>query len=171
MVKQIHTNLIRELVSLMKNEDKEMCQSIIDYLLELGYVPQKQKVQGYVLSFKNSQVKQTIAKIGAFNNGDKGTFFSIKFYACKNPPQKFTNAVQQAIESSNMQYRCCGCNACGAQKEERGYHYIYPNGDEFIRCGAYVVKIPDLIPEDLNDFRNLLLEQHEYFLSRISIRL
>ncbi len=169
MVKQIHSKLISQLMSSLKNEDKEMCQSIIDYLLELGYVPQKQKVKGYVLSFTNNQVKQTIAKIGTLSNDEQRAFFSIKFYACKNPPQKFLNAVQQAIVSSNMQYRCCGCNACGAREEDRGYHFLFPDGDEFIRCGAYVVKIPDLNPEDITDFRKLLQEQHEYFLTRNKI--
>lgn len=100
------------------------------------------------------------------SNEDKRVFFSIKFYACKNPPQKFQNVVRQAIESSNMQYRCCDCGVCGAEKEKRGYRYTYPDGLDFIRCGAYVVKIPDLVPDDIDDFKSLLREQHEYFLSR-----
>jgi hypothetical protein len=166
MVKEAHGALISELLSLMGDTDKQTCRSIVDGLLELGYVPQRQKVRGFVLSFKSHQVGQTIAKIGAPSGGDREAFFSIKFYACRRPPEKFASAVREAVEASSLQYRCCGCGVCGAKEGERGYRYLRPNGDEFVRCGAYVVRIPDLGPGDADDVKRLLREQHEYFLSR-----
>jgi hypothetical protein len=166
MIKKAHAELISGLMSLLEEEEKVMCQDIIDCLTKLDYIPQKQKVQGYVLSFKNNKVNQTIVKIGIRTKEIKKAFFSIKFYTCKNPPQKFSKAVQKAILSSKEQYKCCNCNVCGADIEERGYHYTYPDGKEFIRCGAYVVEIPNLVPDDIYDFNNLLIEQHEYFILR-----
>jgi hypothetical protein len=99
-------------------------------------------------------------------NKDKRASVCIKFYACKNPPQKFLNAVQQGVEATNGRYKCCGCAVCGAKKEDQGYHTILPGGEEFISCGAYAVKIPDLVTEDIEAFKSLLFEQHEYFLTR-----
>lgn len=99
-MRQSYAELISELLTLLGEEEKAACQKIIDCLTELGYVPQKQKVQCYIVSFKNNSVNQTIAKIGVRSGKIKGAFYSIKFYACKNPPQKFLNAVQTAILKS-----------------------------------------------------------------------
>ncbi len=143
-----------------------MCLNITDCLTELGYVPQRQKVQGYVLSFHNRQVNQTIAKIGVRGGKVSAPFFSIKFYACKSPPEKFLKAVQRAVSLSQGQYKCCGCNLCGAALEERGYLLTYPDGSDFVRCGAYAVEIPGLAPEDIGGFNSLLAEQHAYFQAR-----
>lgn len=167
VIKQRHRDLIDELLSLVNDGEKDTCRAIADDLLDLGYLPQKQTVRGYVLSFKSRRTGQTIAKIGALGDDDRGAFYSIKFYACKEPPQKFRKAVETAIETTNMQYKCCGCGVCGAAEEDRGYSYVSPDSDEFVRCGAYVVRIPDLGREDIEDFGGLLREQHQYFLSRI----
>ena len=48
-------------------------------------------------------------------------------------------------------------------------NYSYPDGKVFNRCGAYVIKIPDLVPDDIYDFNNLLIEQHKYFISRTKL--
>ncbi len=165
-MKKTHELMISELMSQLNEDEKDTCRRIVDSLTELGYIPQRQKVQCFVLSFKNREVNQTIAKIGVRSGVNKGVFYSIKFYACKNPPEKFQNAVRDAILKSNKQYVCSDCGVCGAEKQERGYHYTYPNGEEFIRCGAYVVEIPDLASEDIDDFNNLLREQHTYFATR-----
>lgn len=161
----IHAALLSELMTLLNEDEKITCQKIIDCLTDLGYVPERQKVQGYVLSFKNKKVNKTIAKIG-FKNG-KGVVYSLKFYACENPAPKFSNAIRVTIVKSKEQYKCSNCGACGVDKQVRGYHYTYPNGREFIRCGAYVVEIPNLAPEDIDDFNNLIAEQHTYFLARL----
>jgi hypothetical protein len=166
MRKETHSMLLSGLMCLLNEKDREMCQRIASHLIDLGYVPQRQKVQGYILAFKNNQVNQTIAKIGIRAGKKKETLFSIKFYACKNPPEIFAEAIQNAVLSTNGQYECCGCNLCGAAANERGYRCTYPEGTDFIRCGAYVVEIPCLAPEDINDFNHLLTEQHHYFLTR-----
>jgi hypothetical protein len=161
-----HEALIAGLMALMGDADRETCRPLVDRLLALGYLPQRQKVQGYVLAFRNGRVGQTIAKIGAPRGAGDGASFSIKFYACRQPPPKFVSAVREAIETSNLQYRCCGCGVCGAGEADRGYRHLLADGEEFVRCGAYVVRILDLGPGDADGFASLLLEQHEYFLSR-----
>jgi hypothetical protein len=166
LAKHDQAELINELVSVARSEERELCRHIADLLLGLGYSPQKQRVRGLSLAFKSNKTKQTIAKIAVSGNADRGVLYSFKYYACKSLPEKFSDAVRRAIESTNGQYRCCGCGACGAKEGDRGYRSTYPEGEDFLRCGAYVVKIPELGMGDLGDLERVLSEQHGYFLSR-----
>jgi hypothetical protein len=166
VVKKARAVLIAELDSELSDDERPICQNIIGCLTELGYTPYKENVKDFVLSFKNSEVRQTIAKIGIRSGRRKGAFFSIKFYACISPPKKFLNAVAAAMLKANGRYACCDCGVCGAGAGERGYHCAYPDGSEFIRCGAYTVEIPGLTLEDAEDFNKLLIEQHAYFSTR-----
>jgi hypothetical protein len=158
--------LTAELMARMSEEDRRIAGSITGCLTALGYTPQRQKVRDFVLSFASSRVKQTIAKIGVRSGRDAGVFYSIKFYACKNPPEKYSKAVRAAALRSIAQYRCADCGICGAADGERGYRVAMPDGSEFLRCGAYVVEIPELTEEDADEFCRLVREQHTYFLSR-----
>jgi hypothetical protein len=168
MVKHDQAELINELVSAAGSEERELCRHVVDLLLGLGYSPQKQRVRGLSLAFKSNRTKQTIAKIAITDSADRAVLYSFKYYACKSLPEKFSDAVREAIESTNGQYRCCGCGACGAKEGERGYRSAYPEGEDFLRCGAYVVRIPELGMGDLDDLRRVLSEQHGYFMSRLA---
>jgi hypothetical protein len=158
--------LIAELISRLNEVDQIICQRIINCLTGLGYAPVKENVRSFVLSFKNKTVNQTIAKIRFRDDKSKGVFYSIKFYACTNPPKKFTDAVLDAVSKSNRQYECSNCGICGAGVGERGYRCLLPDGTAFLRCGAYVVEIPCFAPEDVDGFNDLLKEQHAYFSAR-----
>jgi hypothetical protein len=158
--------LISELMSQLNKDEQNICQRVIGCLSGLGYVPHKENVKNFVLSFKNRGVGQTIAKLGLRSGKNNGVFYSIKFYACKNPPEKFTNAVREAVIRSKGQYACSDCGICGAGEGERGYRCLLPDGTAFLRCGAYVVEIPDLTAVDAEDFNKLLIEQHGYFTER-----
>lgn len=164
-INKAQTDLLAGLMAKLNAEDRTLCRTITDCLAELGYMPQKQKINGCILSFRNSRVQQTIAKVG-LRDTHKKAFFSLKFYACKNPPPQYAAAVKRAILTTSGQYACCDCRACGAGKEDRGYRVAGPDGLEFVRCGAYVIEIPDLGPDDLDDFCTLLREQHQYFIQR-----
>ena len=62
MREEKHDELISDMMAFLDAEDAELCRRITDYLAMLEYVPQKLKVRGYVLAFKNRRVNQTIAK-------------------------------------------------------------------------------------------------------------
>lgn len=163
-MKNSQETLISELISRLDADDQIICREVIICLESLGYVPQRQSVQSFMLSFHNKAVRQTIAKLGVKSGGK--AFYAVKFYAFKNPPPRFTGVVRDTVLKSNMQYQCSNCGICGAAEGERGYMFTYPDGTKFIRCGAYVVEIPELTPEDIDDFCTLLREQHAYFLLR-----
>lgn len=166
VVTERHRDMTAALLPLVDERERVTCRSIADRLLELGYLPRREKVKGHVLSFRSPQTGQTIAKIGVRDDAYGSAFYALKFYARRMPPPKFVGAIMAAVGASNGQYRCVNCGVCGAEEGDRGYRLDLGDGEEFVRCGAYVVKIPDLQPEDANDFGALLREQHQYFLSR-----
>lgn len=160
-------------ISLLADEDKPVYGQLADFLSEQGYIPQRQKVKGYVLSFKHHENRKVIAKLGITGSQDS-PYFKMKFFACRDVRQKYTEALRREIESHNGQY--CGPirhpqekNRCGSCKEctggGLGYYYAYPDGREVLRCGAYPILIPDITPADMPEIKAMLMQQHNYFLS------
>lgn len=144
MKSEKHNKILDEFMLLLHDEDKLMCQKIAYYLMELGYVPQKQKVQANVLSFTLAKTNRMIAKIGIGNGDNQRAFFKIKFFSCKTVPQKYIDALRGEIDSHNGQYcgpirnsneknRCGSCNTCTGGG--LGYYFVYPDGKEVLRCG------------------------------------
>jgi len=170
---QTSDKLINDLNMQLSDDEKIFCGQIMDFLTQLGYVPEKQRVKGYVLSFRHIQNGRVIAKIGTRGSKQKATI-SLKFFGCKTVPLKYSDALRAEIESHNGQY--CGPlrdnvikNRCGFCKQCTGggvaYYYAYPDGREILRCGAYPILIPDLTLNDIDDMKKVLMEQHEYFLT------
>jgi len=167
--------LIAELIASLPEEQKTVYQSITDYLSELGYVPQKQQVKDFIISFKHNTNGKVLAKIGI---SKQIAFISIRFFACKNVSQKYINALHHELVSRNGQYSSPThvnpigiitnkCGHCGdiCTGGGLGYYYKYPNGKEVSRCGAYPIIIPDISETDIDEMKAVLFEQHSYFLS------
>jgi hypothetical protein len=50
---------------------------------------------------------------------------------------------------------------CGFCKGDKFvYTYTIPNGEIKTACGAFVVEIPDVSAEDIDEIKRLILEQH-----------
>ena len=167
--------LIENLIDLLPNGQKATFKEIVCYLTELGYIPQKQNVRDFILSFKHGGNKKVIAKIGIRKQNG---FISIRYFACKSVSEKYINALQKEFAPTNEQYisklginpvntitnKCgyCGdiCTGGGL-----GYYFKYPDGKEVSRCGAYPIIIPDVEESDITEMKKVILEQHNYFLS------
>ncbi|MDV4152377.1 hypothetical protein R0131_16240 [Clostridium sp. AL.422] len=143
--------------TLNETNEKLIFNEIIDFLLELGYKPIKCKTSDFCLDFYHSKLKQKIVKI-------RRNELKLKFYACEEYSMKFSNAIKSVIEEFNGKYT--GCYGCGKCKGSlRGYTYIYPNGRKVFRCGSELIAIPDIIQEDLDEIKQLINVQHEFFIS------
>ena len=90
-------SLIDDFLNALSEGDKYVFGDVINSIVELGYIPQKQKVQDFVLSFKHNQNGKIIAKMGI--RKQKG-FLSIKFFACKNVPQKYIMALGENADDA-----------------------------------------------------------------------
>jgi len=168
------TALIAELISLLPERERPVYQAITGYLVELGYIPRKQKVSDFILSFKHNANGKVIAKIGI----RKQAFISIRFFACKSVSQKYMDALHHELVSRNGQYSSPlnvnpinmitnRCNYCGdiCSGGGLGYYYKFADGQKVARCGAYPIIIPDITEADIDEMKKVILEQHDYFLS------
>ena len=143
---------IDELLDCLSGSEKSIYNEIVNHLVELGYIPQKNRSY---LSFKHKINGVIIAKI------KKGEI-KIKFFACKNVPQKYIDALRSEMEASNGQHsmqvpspdnspvvtgvimkKCTlACNVCTGGKMR--YYFEFPDENVVFRCGAYPVTIPDI---------------------------
>lgn len=165
--------VINEFINILPEADKNIYGNIIDYFIALDYIPQKNR--SYI-SFKHKTNGKVIAKI-------KKAEIRLKFFACKDVPEKYINALRKEIDDSDGQYtmpvpppddlpvpagaimkKCTlACNTCTGGKMR--YYYKFPDGKEIFRCGAYPVIIPAIEQCDIEDLKRLIFEQHNYFLS------
>lgn len=162
--------LVSQFLSALPEERRNLFDDLIEHLIKLGYIPQKQAVKTLTLSFKRG--RQVIAKTRVCNGGE----FRVKFFACENPPQKYRDALRRDIEAQKEQYwgimdpdrpahlknKCDGCGtACTGNN--MGYYWKFEDGREIFRCGAYPILIPDITTDDLAEAKQLLNEQDKYF--------
>ena len=159
------------------HEQKTVCKEIAYYLTALGYVPQKQRVSDFVLSFKHRENGKVISKMGIRK---QKAFVSIRFFACKTVPAKLMEALRKDIESRSGQYTSPisvvpdtasmvknKCGYCGdiCTGGGFGYYYKFSDGDIVSRCGAYPIIIPDIDESDIDELKRVIMEQHNYFLT------
>ena len=169
------SDLILQLLSSLPDTQRDIFEELINYIVDLGYLPQKQSVSVLTLSFKREN--RVIAKVAVKRGGQLGAF-QLKFFACKNPPQKFIDALFDEIQSHNEQYcspisldrseelknKCDGCGtACTSSNI--GYYWKFTDGREIFRCGSYPILIPDIEANDVPIIKKLITEQDTYFLS------
>jgi hypothetical protein len=172
-------SLIDTLISGLPESDKPVYSEIIDHITLLGYIPQKQSVADFVLSFKHAANKKVIAKMGI----RKGCGFSaIKFFACKYVPEKFLRALgderQNTVNDPRMLIKPddepvppgvimkpCTLGLCSVCTGGKMRYYYKTDEKVIFRCGAYPVFIPDITKNDIADMKRLLSEQHAYFMS------
>jgi hypothetical protein len=180
--------LIKALIDRLPENEKQLYREIINYLTDLGYIPQRKKNTDINLIFKHKQNGKIIMKMGV--EARKG-FIKVKFFACKDLPDKYIAALRDEAELNeeraarnknsnpslpvpppdnepmppNTIMKKCTllCSLCtgGGMR----YYHKYPDNKEIFRCGAYPVLIPDITEKDLNDLKRLISEQHNYFLS------
>ena len=172
--------LIQKLFDTLPKDEKPAFEAVVTFLTDLGYVPQKQKVQGFDLAFKHQVHNRIIAKIGVQKQNG---WLRIKFFACKHVPEKYIQALHDEAVANENRYsmpvpppdrkpmpagvimktctlRCPTCSGGGMR-----YFYTFPDGREIFRCGAYPVPLANVQTTDLDELNRLLLEQHHYFLS------
>jgi len=156
------SKIIDTFLSMISDDEKLIYQPIVRYLSELGYKPQRQKSQGYVISFKHPLHGKQIAKIG-IREKNQSVYFSLRFSACTGYSQKFIDVVRDVVISSNQYIPICDtCKLC--KGDTHVYTYEFPSGEKTSRCGSYAYEIPNVTADDTIEIKKLLKEQHEYFM-------
>jgi len=151
----------------MLEDEKNIYKQMVEYLLSLEYWPQKLNNKSFSLYFIHSGKK--IAKIGIC---DKGIEFAFRFYGCKSVPAWCINALLaeegMPLEDDGKWYdlstkKCdaANCTTCGAVK----YSYVAKDGREVYRCTSKLIPLTDIEAIDIEDFKKIAAEQHEFFMS------
>lgn len=165
--------LIEEMSRLLKDEEQPIFMPIAEFLIELGYLPERRKVRGFSLAFKHKDSKKIMARFDMRQIKKQTPFplISIKFFGVKDVPPKYTQALVREMEdghhegpprSQTQKNKCgrCGYSCTGG---EVGYYHQFPDGKELLRCGAYPIPIYDLTPGDLEEMKEIIRKQHDYF--------
>ena len=143
-------------------EEKLVYQPIINLLIKRGYTPMKKQTKGYILSFSNLSHNRVIARFGVWEGGGNA-FFGLRFSSCTSYSHKFAQVVRDRILSSNNRLAKCGeCGFCKGDKFV--YTYTFPDGEMKAACGAFVLDIPDVTINDIDEIERLIDEQHTYFM-------
>lgn len=156
--------LIHSFLSTLADDLRPLYQEIIMYLSELGYYPQKERSN---LSFKHDLHNKQIAKMGIKRNNEHSPFFALRFSACRDYSQRFTDIVREAIIKYPSRVPRCtenGCSFCGGEPDTHVYSCTFPDGETKSHCGAYALEIPNITTEDIKEIERLLCEEHEYLL-------
>lgn len=155
--------LIDAFYGMISGEEKLVYQPIINRLLELGYTPMKKQTKGYILSFSNLAHNRVLARFG-IREGSGSAFFGLRFSSCTNYSGKFAEVIRSRIlSSSNRPAKCSECGFCKGDKFV--YTFTFPDGETKAACGAFVLEIPDVTTDDLDEINRLISQQHDYFMN------
>jgi len=149
------------------NDDlRPIYYEIVNCLSKNGYNPQKERSN---ISFKHDLHNKQMAKMGMKKgkNKQENPFFALRFSACNGYSHKFEEIVSSAIiKYPTRASRCIGgnCNFCAGEPDSHIYSFVLPDGEKKTHCGAYVLEIPDICKEDLDEITELIREEHIYLM-------
>lgn len=156
--------LVDSFLSELGEESRPQYRSIIMYLSELGYHPQKQR--SYIV-FKHDMHNKQMAKIG-IDVRSKSPFFALRFSACRGYSQRFAEIVRAAVAKDSFREALClknACDYCKGDAATRVYTYTFPDGESRSHCGAVALEIPDLTADDIGEIGKLMKEEHDYLMA------
>lgn len=146
---------------LLVEDEKPIFSAIADLACSLGYKARKDKVKSPSYTFVHRKVKSQILR---FSTDKRRAILKIKFFASQNYSKFFQEAIRTVIEEYDYKYT--GCYGCGSCDGTQGYHYAYPDGREYYRCGKELIDVTEIRQVPLSELLGLLQTQHQYAVAR-----
>jgi hypothetical protein len=169
MATEKQRELIDYLLSQINDNEKLFCEPIINSLLSLGYIPEKQiKTKLFVVKFAKNGRLIVRFEIPKQKDGITPLLFWLRFSACENYSKIYQNAAGQRCGAWIKQNRhwenhkienCCG----NCKGEPRFYRFFDDNGNEIRRCGGQTTPVAGVTVNDVSETLRLIKEQDEYF--------
>lgn len=166
------TELIDSFLKGIPVEIKTMFLQLIEYAVELGYTPKRTKTSLFGLDFRSAKLGQTIMKLEQ-GKPDKNApekigepTLRLRFFAASKYSEVFENSIKKVIETFNYKYT--GCYGCGRCDGNDGYQISYPDGRNYFRCGSELIGIDGYTISHLEEIKQLLKTQNEYYKKRSS---
>ena len=163
--------LINELMHKLNEDERLLCEPVINYLLELGYNVKKRKKSTFTIEFENYGrviVKLEYGKMW-MNEPVPHLMFWMRFSASDNYSQIFQDAVNRRPEAwikRNQHWQPINaeqCKSCHCHGKPRFYHYTAEDGTKFDGCGGYTKYVPGATSKDIPEILQMIKEQDEYF--------
>ncbi|MHC1696312.1 MAG: hypothetical protein AB9835_13800 [Eubacteriales bacterium] len=146
--------LVSSFLSLLCDEVKTLFQDLIICLSELGYNPSKDKTS---IVFKHDQHNKQMAKVGLKKNRELSPFFALRFSACRDYSQKFADIIIENINKYPTRASRCinnDCKFCAGEAYTHVYTYTSSDGEIKTHCGAYVLEIPDITSDNIDEIKS-----------------
>lgn len=153
--------LVDSFLSQLDEQTKPLYSEIICQLTSLGYNPKKERSN---LSFKHSLHNKQMAKMSIRKDYP---LFALRFSACQGYSQRFEDVVKAfMIKYPSRTSRCTSgdCDYCGGPAETHVYKAVASNGEIKTHCGAFALEIPNLLPSDIEEIKELIQQEHTYLL-------
>lgn len=161
------TEAYNQIVSALPDNSRDSYREIADYAISLGYMPVTKGVREDYADFTNSRLKRTILKIKA-PNAKFPEYLEMKFYALPECSAYFQKAIEDRIVTWNrLKYDFC-CFGCGKCDKTEGYTVTLPDGKAGFLCGFGLLPLPPLCTENIEDVKDALRLQHEFFIKQFT---
>jgi len=140
-------------------------REIAECLSENGYNPKKQR--SYIV-FKHDLHGREMAKMGISWTKDHTPYFALRYSACKGYSRRFAEIIRNYIEKNpDKLFPHCedgSCIFCGEGDRPPAYEYVTPDGGRKSLCGAKCLVIPGIAPEDIEEIKKLMKEEHVFLM-------
>ena len=173
---------IDALIDVLPENEREIYREIAEYATQLGYSPSKVKEKYEPVIFAKT-IKgygyRRLCRISPPNpasSDEPKTSFALSFYAMSDYSEIFHESVRKECESrkeriiapvysevfyrknDNCRFRKDTCNEC---RKCKPYYYTYPCG-KIIECDhVYLIGLPPIGTEHIDEIKALLKAQHE----------
>ena len=155
-------NQMDDYFATLVDDEKRIFSAIARYAFSLGYRARRDKTKTLGYSFTHSKAKKQILR---FSSSRGKPMLKMKFFASPNYSKFFHEAIRTVIEEYDYKYT--GCYGCGNCDGTQGYHYQYPDGREYYRCGTELIEITDIQNIPLAEILELFKRQHDFYVTRI----
>jgi hypothetical protein len=162
-------NALNKIITALPDNCRKSYLEIAEYAISLGYMPVLTGKHDDKLDFRKSKTKRTILSIRTKNNSRQ---IAMKFYALSDFVGVFKEALDARFDIENMrgfETRCFECGLkCGLCDATHGYSITLPDGKYGFGCGHDVVSLPTFCTENIQEVKEALKIQDEFYLKQPS---
>lgn len=166
--------LINELMSMLNEDEKLLCEPVISYLTDLQYTAKQRKKSTFTIEFEKHGRVIVKLEYGKAAKADllPHLIFWMRFSACDRYTKIFQDAVNQRPEAwikrgehwKPQEGGCCGT----CRGKPRFYHYTNEEGTSFDNCGGFTKRVPGVTHEDVPDILRMIKVQDEHFIEMLA---